>query len=247
MLAPLENTVRTITQGGEQFVATLWPQLPEAEKPAAPFEAGQALARLHALGTQSDVTESLAPANPCQAIDQYLAIAEHIATEAERRRLAEYVERARQSWTELEREHGLHGVPVHFNHHQRSITRSPLADGSAGPWIYDMEHAGHGLAELDLMRAQLRVDRFGAPARELEDFRAGYASVPGSLGLSNDQSLLSKLRHVWEPYVIVQRSASVIYGVPSLEAEFRLRLASLEYEAGDSRAPRWTHQPQLSA
>ena len=112
VIAPLEPTLRKITQGGEQFVASLWPHLPEIEKPADPFESGQALARLHSTGTDPDVSAALRPTDPCRIIDRYLPIVEQIATADERTRLGEHVERARALWGELLHDHGLARVPV---------------------------------------------------------------------------------------------------------------------------------------
>ncbi len=243
VLAPLEPRVRIVTQGGEQFAATLWPHIPEVDKPADGFAVGEAFATMHQIPLEA-AGMALKPVDPCGLIAQRLALIEPVLTESERALLHERLSQACELWRELVSEHGLRQVPIHLNYHRGSITASPLYDGTAGPWIFDMEHSGIGPPEADLHRVQLGVDRFGAPPRTVDDFRAGYACVPGAPELSTDPAVTRKLRGVWEPLVIAERCSAIVYNKPALEAELHVRVASLRYEPGDPAAPRWTHQAE---
>ncbi len=241
VLTPRENTVRTVTQGGEQFAATLWPQIPEADKSADPFQAGQVLATLHQLRLNASIAQKLAPVDPCRVIEQFIDLITPVATQAERTLLHERAQLARAAWSELTGHRGLPQVPIHLNHHDSSITGSPLHDGKSGPWIVNTECSGLGPAELDLLRVQLRVDRFGASPHIVDDFRAGYAAVARTEALSDCPELLRTLRCVWEPFVIAERCSGLVYDEPELEAEFHIRIDSLRYEPGDPHAQQWTH------
>jgi len=241
VLAPLEPQVRTVTQGGEQFTATLWPHIPALDKPADAFTAGAALAVVHRIPLET-AAEPLRPVDPCEITARQLALIEPVLSESEQALLHERLDQAREFWAQLNSEHGLRQVPIQLNYHRGSITASPLHDGTTGPWILDMEHSGIGPPEADLHRVQLGVDRFGASPSTVDDFRAGYGSVPGVPALSTDPEVTRKLRGVWEPFVIAERCSSLVYDKPALESELHLRVESLRYEPTDPNAPRWTHQ-----